>query len=195
VRRGAAIAVVVAAAASGCSRAPAEPVSTATPTSTSTSTSTPGLALLWDDPPRWKRKPPSNPTRTAEYVVPHAPADHDDAECTVITFGPDQGGSVGSNIERWVRQFDSLDDQPRRQDRVVHGMNVTRMDLAGVYRPMRMPGAGASSGPATVPGSRLVGEIVQARSGMWFFKLTGPDATVSSAAGELDKMVDSVRPR
>jgi hypothetical protein len=173
-----------------CSKAPAEPVSTSTSTPTSTGSV---LALRWEDPSRWKRRPPSNPTRTAEYLVPRAAGDSDDAECTVVTFGASQGGSVGDNVERWVRQFDSLDDEPRQATRKVNGMAVTRMDLAGVYRPMRMPGAGA--GPATVPGSRLIGAIVQAPSGLWFFKMTGPDATVAAAAAELDKMVDSARPR
>jgi hypothetical protein len=121
-------------------------------------------------------------------------ADKDDAECTVVTFGSVQGGSVGDNIQRWVRQFDSLDDEPRRQDRKVNGMAVTRMDLAGVYRPMRMPGA-AADGPPTFPGSRLIGAIVQAPSGLWFFKLTGPDKTVAAASGELDKMVSTARPK
>jgi hypothetical protein len=187
-------------AAWGCSRSPAEPTSTSTstptptPTPTSTPTPTAGLALSWDDPPRWKRHPPSNPTRTAEYLVPRVAGDSDDAECTVITFGSVQGGSVGDNIQRWIRQFDSLDDEPRKQTRVVNGMTVTRMDLAGVYRPMRMPGAGPAGGPDTFPGSRLIGAIVQAPSGLWFFKLTGPDKTVSAAAAALDKMVDSARP-
>jgi hypothetical protein len=113
----------------------------------------------------------------------------------VVTFGSSQGGSVGDNIERWVRQFDSMDDEPRKTTRQVNGMTVTRMDLAGVYRPMKMPGAGAGSGPATFPGSRLIGAIVQAPSGLWFFKMTGPDVTVAAAAAELDKMVDSARPR
>jgi len=127
-------------------------------------------------------------------MVPRAAGDREDAECTVVTFGPRQGGSVGDNIERWVRQFDSLDDEPRQQTRQVNGMTVTRMDLAGVYRPMRMPGAGADSGPATLPGSRLIGAVVQAPSGLWFFKMTGPDATVAAAAAEIDRMVDSARP-
>jgi hypothetical protein len=152
------------------------------------------LPIRWDDPPRWKRTPPSNPTRTAEYRVPRIAGDKEDAECTVITFGPNQGGTVGDNIERWVRQFDSLDDQPRKETRVVNGMTVTRMDLAGVYRPMRMPGA-AAAGPATMPGSRVIGDIIQTPSGLWFFKMAGPDATVSAAAPELDKMVASVKPR
>jgi len=36
---------------------------------------------------------------------------------------------------------------------------------------------------------------VEAPSGSWFFKLTGPDATVKAAAPELDAMIDSAHPR
>jgi hypothetical protein len=52
-----------------------------------------------------------------------------------------------------------------------------------------MPAAGAPK-----QGWRLVGDIVEAPSGLWFFKMTGPDATVKAAAKELDGLIDSVRP-
>jgi hypothetical protein len=55
-----------------------------------------------------------------------------------------------------------------------------------------MGSGGSPSAPR--PGSRLVGEIVEAPSGPWFFKLTGPDATVKAAGTELDALVDSIRP-
>jgi hypothetical protein len=53
---------------------------------------------------------------------------------------------------------------------------------------------GAPPAPESIPGSRLVAAIVQAPSGSWFFKMTGPDETVKVAAAELDKMVDSASP-
>jgi hypothetical protein len=129
--------------------------------------------------------------RVAEYVVPRAAGDVADAECTVITFGPTQGGSVSDNVDRWVRQFNPLSGAPTRAARRVGGMDVTRVEVAGSYHPMAVPGAPASS--ATEPGARLVGAIVEAPSGLWFFKLTGPDATVRAAASELDALVDSAR--
>src|SRR5580704_8339361 len=107
----------------GCSRAPAEEVSPApTPPSISTSThgpasssaptSTPTAAasagLRWDDPSRWHRRAASSPMRVAEYAVPRAAGDAMDGECTVITFGAGQGGSISDNVDRWVRQFDPL---------------------------------------------------------------------------------------
>jgi len=129
--------------------------------------------------------------RAAEYVVPKASGDADDAECIVITFGGGQGGSVDDNIDRWVKQFDGAPSAPTRTTRSVHGMKVTRVDVTGTYTPMRMPGAAP-----TVPHSayRLAGAIVEAPSGAWFFKLTGPDATVKGATKEFETMLDSVRP-
>jgi hypothetical protein len=183
-----------------CSRAPAEPASGAAPgpasisaaVGASSASSGDRLRLRWDDPPRWQRRPPSNATRAAEYVVPRAGSDATDGECVVITFGPGQGGGVDENIDRWVGQFNPQVGTPAKNARTVNGMTVTRVEVVGTYRPMRMPGAPA--GPTTVPGSRLVAAIVQAPSGSWFFKMTGPDETVKEAAAELDRMVDSARP-
>jgi hypothetical protein len=196
-RRALAIALVL---LGTCSRAPAEPSSTSAQTSAVASVpasaygsrSATELALRWDDPPRWQRRSPSNATRAAEYLVPRASGDSTDAECVVITFGRGQGGGVDENMDRWVGQFGALTDSPAKSTRSVKGMTVTRVEVAGTYRPMRMPGAPPA--PESIPGSRLVGAILQAPSGSWFFKMTGPDATVKAAATELDKMVDSARP-
>lgn len=128
--------------------------------------------------------------RAAEYRVPRAARDTEDAECTVITFGAGQGGSVEENIDRWVKQLDG-GSAPARSTRSAHGMRITRVELTGTYSGMRMPGAPAS---APHPGWRLSGAIVEAPSGAWFFKLTGPDATVKAADQELDAMLDSSRP-
>jgi hypothetical protein len=130
--------------------------------------------------------------RAAEYTVPHAPKDSDDGECSVITFGAGKGGGVEDNIKRWEGQIQSPSSPPVRATRVVGGMNVTRVEVAGTYTSMQMPGAPAST-PHT--GWRLVGTIVEAPSGSWFFKMTGPDATVKAAAKEFDAMIDSAHAR
>jgi hypothetical protein len=130
--------------------------------------------------------------RAAEYRVPRAgagagPDPAADAECTVITFGKGMGGSVDDNIDRWVKQLDGA-SAPVRTTRTVHGMQVTRVEATGTYLGMQMPGAPASP---PRPGSRLIGAIVEAPGGSWYFKLTGPDATVKAAAAEFDALVDS----
>jgi hypothetical protein len=130
--------------------------------------------------------------RAAEWIVPRAPGDTGDAECIAITFGAGKGGSVEDNVNRWVKQFDPQTSPPELKTLTVHGMNVTRVEVAGTYTAMEMPGA-----PPTPPLAswRLLGAIVEAPRGTWFFKLTGPDATVKAAAHEMDAFVDSMRPR
>jgi len=150
----------------------------------------PPAGLHWDDPPRWHRRAASSPMRVAEYAVPRAAGDAADAECTVITFGPSQGGSVEDNVGRWVRQFNPLSGAPMKLTRQVGGLNVTKVEVAGSYHPMMMPGA---TEPSTQQGSRLIGAIVEAPSGLWFFKLTGPDASVRAASAEFDTLVGSLR--
>jgi hypothetical protein len=131
--------------------------------------------------------------RAAEYVIPHAKSDAENGECLVITFGPGQGGTVDENVDRWVRQLGAPASTPVRTTRTVGGMAVTRVELTGTYTPMSMPGGPPAASPH--PGWRLSGAIVQAPSGLWFFKMTGPDATIKAADPELDALVDSVHPR
>ena len=127
--------------------------------------------------------------RVAEYRVP-ASGGVGDAECTVITFGSHQGGGLDANVTRWVQQFSSLSSPPTRTTRFVKGVPVTRVELAGTYHPMMLPG-GPEAG--AIPAWRLIGAIVQVPSGEWFFKMTGPDATVKAAGPEFDAMIDSVQ--
>jgi hypothetical protein len=129
--------------------------------------------------------------RAAEYVVPRAPGDTEDGECIVITFGPGQGGGVDENVDRWVAQFSGA-TKPERHKQEIHGLPVTRVEVAGTYTPMRMPGMPAA--PASRAGWRLVGAIVEAPSGLWFFKVTGPDATVKAAGPEVDAMLATASP-
>jgi len=150
------------------------------------------LALHWDDPPRWQRRTPSTPMRSMEYRVPRTGGDAEDGECFVVTFGQGQGGSIEDNIQRWVKQLEPASSAVERTKRTVNGMGVTRVEVAGAYTPMAMPAMPSSGAPKQ--GWRLVGDIVEAPSGLWFFKMTGPDATVKAAGKELDVLIDSVRP-
>ena len=191
-----------------CSRAPSEPTTTSAASSTTKSISPPSpgsakappmdpspsstpradaLALAWTDPPAWKRRPPSTPMRKAEYLVPRAGSDTDDAECTVITFGGGQGGSVEQNIDRWKAQFEGAAD-PKSTKRDVAGMHVTTLEVAGTFNGGGMPGGAAAPAKS---GYRMLASVVEAPDGMWFFKLTGPDATVKAASAAFAAMITS----
>lgn len=181
---------------SSSSAAPVAPP--ATPAAASTSTTTPHSmtmgqpsgSLLWTDPPSWKRRPPSSSMRKAEYGVPHAAADTEDGECSVITFGQGQGGGVEQNIDRWKGQFDApTESKTATSD--VNGMHVTTLSIAGTFKGGGMPGA-APTAPKS--GSRMIASVVEAPDGMWFFKLTGPDATVKAATDAFNAMIASMHP-
>jgi hypothetical protein len=131
--------------------------------------------------------------RAMEYRVPRTGSDAEDAECFVVTFGQGQGGSIDDNIARWVKQLEPTTSAVERSKRTVNGMSVTRVEVAGTFTPMAMPGM-PPTGVGPRVGSRLVGDIVEAPSGLWFFKMTGPDATVKAAGKELDTLIDSIRP-
>lgn len=196
-------------ALAACSRTPAEPGGSAAPPAASgnpsaaaapTSPATRGphehaaaaQSLQWDDPSRWQRRKPSSAMRAAEYTVPRAAGDSDDAECTVFNFGPGQGGSADDNINRWVKQLQPATSPPVRTSRKAHGMAVSRVEVAGTFTPMKMPGGPPVEGPRS--GWRLIGFVVEAPTGPWFFKMTGPDATVKAAAKDFDAMIDSAHP-
>ncbi|HZU83127.1 MAG TPA: hypothetical protein VE987_09435 [Polyangiaceae bacterium] len=217
--------LLLVAATAACSRAPAEPLSSTSTSSSSSSSSSPPstagaggaspgattaapagpadggaparreLSLLWNDPPTFVPVPPKTPARAAEYAVPRAGSDPEDAECVVMTFGPTQGGTVDENVKRWVDQFHPALPTPRRTRVDVNGMHATFVEVTGTYAGNMMPGRQGLAMPTNKPGWRLLGAILESPTGLWFFKLTGPDLTVRVGARAFEDMVRSARPR
>jgi hypothetical protein len=133
----------------------------------------------WTVPAGWVTNAP-RAMRVATYSV-------GDAECAVFYFGPGQGGSVDDNIERWAGQFGNK-PAPKRDDKVVHGLKVSRVEIAG---PFLAPGMDMKS-QGTFPNWRLLGAIVEGAQGRVYFKLTGPDAAVKAAATDFDGLLASL---
>ena len=197
-----------------CSRSPAEPApSGAGATSSSQSltdadhapntkpasgappsTGHQATGLLWNDPPNFVRVAPKSPARAAEYKIARVSADPEDAECVVMTFGPRQGGTVDDNVKRWLDQFNPVVPTPRRATLEVNGMHATFVEVTGTFAGNMMPNGQGQVMPASKPGWRMLGAIVESPSGLWFFKLTGPDLTVRTAAQGFEDMVRSARP-
>ena len=144
-------------------------------------------------PEGWGIVPPSG-MRLAEYTLPGNAVNEVDATLTVFYFGPTQGGSVEANIERWYGQFTQPDggstrERSRRWESEVSGMPVTHVDIAGEFSGGMAPMAG---GGASRPGYRMLGSIVMAPIGPYFFKLVGPEATVQHWAARYDDYIASI---
>lgn len=149
-------------------------------------------ALRWTVPPGWVAEKPASSMRQAQYRVP---GEAGDGECAVFYFGPGQGGDTMANAERWADQFTLADGSSARgamktSEIESGGLKIFLVEVAGTYRGgMTMTAAPAAS----KPGYRLLGAVVPGPDANWYFKFTGPDATVSGARDAFLSMVKSTK--
>jgi hypothetical protein len=148
-------------------------------------------ALMWTDPPAWTREPSPSSMRVATYRIPRAARDGEDAELAVFYFGPGGAGGVDANVDRWTKQFEGLEPGAiQRSERVVHGLTQHLVEVERGTYASGMPG-----GPKTPrEGYGMIAAIVTSPAGPYFFKLTGPAATVGAARQTFMELLDGVRP-
>lgn len=140
-----------------------------------------------DAPAGWAFHAPTSSMRLAEAEVPGPDGP---ALLTVFFFGPGGGGGVASNLQRWIDQVQADPaSTPIQQQFAVDGFSISTVTVAGTLLPSGM-GAGPSE---PVPGSRLLGAVIEGPGGPWFLKMTGPQATVNAATADFDRMLRSVR--
>jgi len=142
--------------------------------------------VRWAVPASWKPQA-ARAMRVATYEIPAAPGS-EPGECGVFHFGQGQGGSVEENLFRWTQQFEAA-APAKKGEKTVHGLRVHTIDVSGTYL--------ASGGPMThsqgkKPGYRLLGAIVEAPSGLVFFKCTGPEATIGKSQPDFESLVASL---
>lgn len=167
----------------GGSGAPA-PVTSRTPAAGDAITA-PGAAFSM--PAAWRAETPSSSMRLAQAAIPGAAGD---GQLTAFYFGPGGGGGVDANIDRWVGQMDvTPGSQPSRETFEVGAFRVTWVDVEGTIMPSTM-GVGPTE---PQPGSRMLGAVVEGAQGPWFFKATGPAATIEAERDAFLSMLRSVR--
>jgi hypothetical protein len=203
-RAGIAVSLAAAVIAFGCKKAP-EPANTAGPSlippvATASARAQPSPAssadstvqVTWTAPPGWNPSAP-RPMRKATYVVPRASGDNEDGEVGVFYFGPGQGGAVEANVDRWIKQFpDAKLEDVKRADRSVNGLVAHTVEIdSASFNASSMGMPAAKSEPKANYG--LLGAIVETPAGPYFFKLTGPKATVAAAKENFAKLLESVR--
>lgn len=158
------------------------PPSTAQPAATATAPSGPE-DIEWTAPSAWQSVPNPSTMRKATYKIPKAAGDSEDAELSVSVAA----GGVDANVKRWADQFG--DDAPKVEQRNPNGLKVTVVEIKGTYAAAPMMG-----GPATPqPGYMLLGAVVDGGERQHFFKMTGPEKTVSAARADFDAFVSSFR--
>ncbi len=134
-------------------------------------------------PKDWAASDTVNNMRLATYEIPAVKGDKEKGELAISTFGGD-GGGVAANLQRWVGQFDA----EGREVAITKGMAGENeyhvADITGTFQKSVGPPILRKSEPAK--GYRMLGVIVQVKGkGVYFLKLTGPDATVKAQAEAL----------
>ena len=133
--------------------------------------------------------------RTAEFVIPKASGDADDAELIVYYFGAGGVGSADANIDRWVGQMQQPDGsasktKAQRSGKTINGLKVTTVDVSGTYTAEVRPGA---TEHYNKPGFRLCAAVVETPRGAYYIKMTGPAKTVAAAQADYTGFVASLK--
>jgi hypothetical protein len=165
---------------------------TAGPAGGAAPTGTPSAGgLTWTAPAAFTARAPESRMRAAEYTIA-APGGGEPAVLGVFYFGPDQGGSIDANVERWIGQFTDAAGAPAKSSAKVEkrsrgAFGITTVDVSGTFT-NSMPG-----GPAGAQANqRMLGAIVEGPNGPVFFKLVGPAAAVAPAEAPFRELIDSV---
>lgn len=149
--------------------------SNATPSSSSVSGE-----LHFNAPDGWVSEKPSSSMRVAQYKLPKAESDSDDASLVLYYFGAMQGGSTEANIDRWISQMQQPDgsaskDKAKTEITTINGLKMTTVDVTGTYTAEMAPGGGTKHNDANY---RLRAAVIETPKGNYFVKLVGPAKTV-----------------
>lgn len=139
-------------------------------------------ALTYTAPTGWVSKTPTSTMRLAEWTLPKADADTEDALVTLYFFGANMGANAQANIDRWIGQM----AQPDGSASAAHakttsgltssGLKFTRVDVSGTYVAEVTPG---SAEHFDKPGWRQIAALIETPGGPHFVKVIGPAATLA----------------
>jgi hypothetical protein len=136
--------------------------------------------LRYKVPEGWNVEKPTSDMRAAQYKLPKAAGDSEDALLILYYFGQGQGGSAQANIDRWINQIQQPDGQSSKEraktgTMTVNGLQVNTVDLTGKYSGGMSPDSAPANKDAIY---RLRAAVIETPKGSYFVKLTGPEKTV-----------------
>jgi hypothetical protein len=132
-------------------------------------------------PADWKEAKTASSMRFKQFTLPKAEGDTADAELVIFFFGAGGGGGIKANIERWKGQFKppvgkSIDDVAKSEEMTVGKVKVTYFDVSGTFLYKRTP---MDSNVEERPNHRMLAIIFESENGPYFFRLVGPEKTVT----------------
>ena len=130
-------------------------------------------------PTGWVEEQRTSSMRLAQYKLPKAEGDSEDASLVLYYFGLGQGGSTTANIDRWIgqmKQEDGAEKGGKLTTTETAGLKMTTVDVSGTYVAETSPGSGTFHNK---PAYRLRAAVVETPNGSYFVKLVGPEKTVT----------------
>jgi hypothetical protein len=137
--------------------------------------------LRFKVPDGWTNEKASSTMRVAQYKLPKAEGDKEDASLVLYYFGASQGGTPQANIDRWIGQIQQPDgsdskSKARTETVTVNGLKVTTVDVAGTYTAEMAPGSQTFHNDDNY---RLRAAVIETPKGNYFVKLAGPAKTIA----------------
>lgn len=150
-----------------------------------------GQGLIWTIPPGWTAETPASAMRRAQYRIPGSAGP---GECAVFYFGPGEGGDAKSNAARWAGQFRRPDGNPigdgfKTREIKVGDIPVLMVEVTGTY----VGGMGGMPSGPERPNQMLLGAIAKGPDANWFFRATGPQATMEAQRSAFEDMIRSLK--
>lgn len=141
----------------------------------------------------WVTEKPSSSMRIAQYRLPKAGTDTEDASLVLYFFGANEAGSVQANLERWVSQIEQPDGsssigKEKTEALKVNGLKLTTIDLSGTYIAETTPGSGVRFNK---PDYRLRAAVIETPGGAYYVKLFGPARTMKHWGKAFDEYLRS----
>jgi hypothetical protein len=134
------------------------------------------LAGMKSTPPAdWKEETPSNAMRQAQYKLPKAEKDKDDAELAVFAF-PGGSGSVEANLKRQLDKFVEEGRKDKTEKIKVGTIEATYQDVSGTFMKKAFPMAKDFT---KMENYRQLYVVFEAKDGkQYYMTLMGPKDTV-----------------
>jgi hypothetical protein len=145
--------------------------------------------LTFTRPAAWEWVQVNSPMRKAQLKVPGTKPG-ESADITFFYFGPQGGGDVQANVQRWAGQFKGPEGATKIETKDIAGSKVTLVTTEGTYTSGGMFGAPTT----TQENYALLGAIVENPEGNIFIKMTGPAALVKESHDKFLDFLASAKP-
>lgn len=150
--------------------------------------------LKSDKPSGWKEEAPSNRMRYAQFRLPMAKGDSDDAEVVIFKS---LGGTVAQNLDRWKKMFTppegkTIDDVAKVTEIKIGGKDASLLDIHGTYTMKTRPFDPNDKGEKR-PDYRMLAVQFDGPQNAYHIRLVGPAKTVGQYKDGFEKWLKNFK--